>query len=73
MGEITARERRTSPKVVVAVSWKVMVTVLPDEPPLPLLVPVPVAPVWMATALRAATVALNEPLATVYLECPEDM
>ena len=73
MGGITARKRRTSPKVVVAVSWKVMVTVPPEEPPLPLLVPVPVAPVWMATALRAGTVALNEPLATVYLECPEDV
>ena len=59
--------------MVVAVSWKVMVTVLPVEPPLPVLVPVPGAPVWMATALRAGTVALNEPLVTVYLERRADV
>ncbi len=46
---------RTSPKVVVAVSWKLTATV-PSEVP-----PVPSAPVCMAIALRAGTTALSDP------------
>lgn len=45
----------TSPKLVVAVSWKLTATVLSEVPP------VPNAPVWMAIALRAGTTALSEP------------
>jgi len=56
-----------SPKVVVAVSANVTATVDggggPDGDPGPL--PVPNSPVWMAMALRAGTVALNDPPDTV--------
>ena len=45
-------------------------TVTEPELPVPGLVvpvPVPFAPVWIASALRAGTVPLNDPLATVNL------
>lgn len=60
----------TSPKVVVAVSWKVTATVVEPVPvPLPVAVPpLPRAPVCMAIALRAGTVAVNVPPLTVILQ-----
>lgn len=54
----------TSPNVVVAVTEKFTVMFPPPPPPLLLL---PFAPVWIATALLAGTVALNEPPETVML------
>jgi hypothetical protein len=49
----------TSPNVVFAFSLKVTSTVPP--PPPPDADPVPLAFTWMAIALRAGTVAENEP------------
>ena len=62
-----ATKKLTSPKVVVAVTEKFTVTVpLPGFPPPPF-PPEPLEPVWIAIALLAGTVALNEPPETVNL------
>jgi len=59
-------QRSTSPRVVVAVSWKVTVTV-PVAGGVVLPEPVPKEPVWIARASRAAIVAVKEPPETVNL------
>ena len=56
--------KHTWPVTVVAVTAKLADTVEPPPPPLP---PLPFEPVWMATALRAGTVAVKEPPETVTL------
>jgi hypothetical protein len=61
------KSRRTSPNVVVAVSAKLTVTVPVPPPPPPGVPPEPSAPMWMAMALRAGTVAVNDPPETVNL------
>lgn len=60
-------ESLTSPNVVVAVSSKLTVTAPLLGWPGLVFPPDPFAPVWIATALRAGTVALNEPPETVKL------
>jgi hypothetical protein len=62
---VSHRYTVTSPNVVVAVSAKVTAT--DPEPPPPPPLPVPNAPVCMAIALRAGTVALKDPPETVTL------
>jgi len=64
--EMLPTRKMFSPKVVVAISWKVTATV----------VPLPRAPVCMAMALRAGTVAVNVPPLTVNekpLQVPEEL